>query len=79
MAWARHKDFHVRFPLLGKLVDALQFCSTTFFHKVLFTCMYLVAFAAFRRLGEVTISGGNKENELQFNNIQFNQETGGGG
>ena len=63
--------------ITGQWVDALQFCSTTSFHKVLFTCMYLVAFAAFLWVWEVTLSGDNKENVLQFNNIQFNQETGG--
>jgi site-specific recombinase XerD len=67
----------ITFPLLEKLVDALAYSAASSFQRVLFTSMYLLAFAAFLRVGEMALSNNNTENILKWDNLQFNQETGG--
>ena len=59
----------VRLPItqciLHKLVDALDHCSASGTQKVMYKSMFLLAFAAFLRIGEMSVSNGNTSNVLK--------------
>lgn len=59
-------------PILMRLVISLTAESQR--NQTLFRCMYLWAFFAFLRVGEMTISHGNTINTLQLSNISINPQ-----
>lgn len=65
----------VRLPfgidMLDKMTAALAFVVPTPFDIVLFRAMFLFAFSAFARIGEIACTG-NAHNLVQFQNIVFN-------
>lgn len=58
-------------PLLIKLVNAAQQCLPSPYRKCMVSSMLLLAFAAFLRVGEMTISQGNEDNVLRLADITF--------
>lgn len=69
--------FDVRLPIshtiLGQLVQSLEVLPLSPWLRSLFRCMYLLAFFAFCRVGELTISHGNTQNVLTHQNVQFSE------
>ncbi len=59
----------VTLPILHKLVGALQFCAGSAYREIMFTSMFLLAVAAFLRVGEITRSNQNDTNILQFQDV----------
>ena len=53
-------SFDVRLPItvsiLGRLVESLSFTTESKYEQSLFTAMFLFAFNAFARIGEITVS-----------------------
>lgn len=60
----------ITLPILKKLTDALNVCVQTSYHIIMFRSMYLLAFASFLRVGEITVSNKNFKNVLQLHNLQ---------
>ena len=60
--------------ILHKMVDALEYCSTSGFQRVVYKSMFLLAFAAFLRVGEMTVSNGNTSNVLKREDVYFSPE-----
>lgn len=57
--------------LLDKMVQALAFVAKGPFECVLFRAMFLFAFNAFTRIGEITNTG-NQRNLMQYQNVFIN-------
>jgi len=66
----------ITFPLLTKLVTALQHSAESLYERVLYTSMYLLAFAAFLRVGEMAVSNKNITNVLKLGDVKILEETG---
>lgn len=58
-------------PLLVKLISALAHCTKVLYDQVMFTSMFSLAFAAFLRVGELTVSNNNRNNVLQLGDVSF--------
>lgn len=61
----------ITLPVLNKLVGAAEVCVQGFYHISMFKSMLLLAFAVFLRVGEMSLSQGNKDNILKLSNIEF--------
>ena len=61
----------VSLDLLDKLCASVQHVCTSPWIQILFQSMYLLAFFAFIRVGEMTLSHGRIQNVLQFSNVLF--------
>ena len=55
--------------ILRKLIESLPHCTNSFYQRCLFKAMYLTAFHAFLRVGEIT--GSSKKSCLLFTSIEF--------
>lgn len=55
--------------VLNDLLDSLSHVCNSFYQHKLFTAMFLLAFHAFLRIGEITVRGKENPNLLQFENI----------
>lgn len=67
----------ITYPILTKLVEALPFCTNTRYQHLMFASMFLLAFAAFLRVGEIALSHGNERNVLNLKDVTINNDTGG--
>jgi hypothetical protein len=69
------KQIDGRLPIttdvLQKLLHSLRFTNSSYFHRSLLKAMYLVAFHAFLRIGEITVSNKNSENNLSITDVKF--------
>lgn len=61
----------ITYPILLKLVQASNHCFNTKFQQCMCTSMFLLAFAAFLRVGEFTVSHNNWENVLRLENLEW--------
>ena len=61
----------VSLDLLDKLCASVQHVCTSPWTQIFFQSMYLLAFFAFIRVGEMTLSHGRIQNVLQFSNVLF--------
>ena len=59
--------------LLDKLIDALYHTAPNFYEITLFKAMYLFAFYAFARIGEITENKNASYNVVQYNDIECNK------
>lgn len=57
--------------ILGKLIHALTSCSTVAYKTVMFRSMFLLAFFAFLRVGEITLA--NAKSDSMHNIVTFQQ------
>ena len=55
--------------LLDKLIDALYHTAPNFYAITLFKAMYLFAFNAFARIGEITANKNASNNVVQYNEM----------
>ena len=58
-------------PVLKQLLDALPFATYSFYQQKLFSAMFLLAFHAFLRIGEITIRSKDTVNLIMLGNITF--------
>ena len=56
--------------ILDRLVSSLEQVAQSFFHRILFTVMFLFAFNTFARVGEITLSS---DKSLKFKKISQNR------
>ena len=66
----------ISYTILGRLTQAFCFCSTVRYRTVMFRSMFLLAFFAFLRIGEITISNEKSDsvpNILTFQQLHFGQ------
>jgi hypothetical protein len=65
----------IRLPItkiiLHKLVSSLPHTTSSLFQTKLYKAMFLLAFHAFLRVGEITADTGSRQNNLLLNQIQF--------
>ena len=61
--------------ILQKLVNALDHTTSSPFVRALLRAMFILAFCAFLRVGEITKTGGNNQHYLKFGNIRIGQDT----
>lgn len=61
----------ITLSILEQLVQSLRFTCSSYFLRSLFKAMYLVAFHAFLRVGEMTHTASGAKNNIQFSDIQF--------
>lgn len=60
----------ITIDILHKLVVSLPKTCPSYYEHVMFKSMYLLAFHAFLRIGEITYNG-NADNVLQLSNVKF--------
>ncbi|XP_033727320.1 uncharacterized protein LOC117316694 [Pecten maximus] len=60
----------ITLDILHKIVTSLSKTCTSYYDMIMFKSMYLLAFHAFLRIGEIAYNG-NAQNVLQLSNIQF--------
>lgn len=61
----------ITYSILQQLIASLQHTSSSFFLQILLKAMYLTAFHAFLRVGEITQTTSGAQNNLQFQSIEF--------
>lgn len=61
----------ITYSILQQLVNSLKHTCNSFFERVLLKAMYLVAFYAFLRIGEITQTNTAIQNNIKFQEIQF--------
>lgn len=61
--------------ILQKLVNALDHTTSSPFIRALLRAMFILAFCAFLRVGEITKTGGTNQHYLKFGNIRLGQDT----
>ena len=62
----------ITLPVLRLLVEALKQTSSSFYHRTLFTAMFLTAFYGFLRIGEITCkTTSSGSSVLQHQNLSF--------
>ena len=62
----------ITLPVLHLLVDALRQTSSSFYHRTLFTAMFLTAFYGFLRVGEITCqTTSSGRSVLQHQDLSF--------
>jgi len=59
----------ITLSVLSDLLDSLSHVCNSFYQQKLFTAMFLLAFHAFLRIGEITVCGKENPNLLQLENI----------
>lgn len=59
----------ITLSVLSDLLDSLSHVCNSFYQQKLFTAMFLLAFHAFLRIGEITVRGKENPNLLQLENI----------
>ena len=64
----------ISLPVLHKLVDALPACTSIAYKQAMFRCMFLMAFFALLRVGEMTLSSNNPRNVLSLGDIEQGPE-----
>ena len=65
----------ISLPVLHKLVDALPACTSIAYKQAMFRCMFPMAFFAFLRVGERTLSSNNNpRNVLSLGDIERGPE-----
>lgn len=57
-------------PILDRLIASLRWITTSVYDRVLFQAMYLLAFNAFARIGEITVQH-SKSRVLQISDIEI--------
>ena len=57
--------------ILHKLVESLPFVTGTHYDMVLFRSMFLLAFFAFLRIGEITVGKTSPKNTIQYNTVKL--------
>lgn len=63
-------------PVLNQLIRSLGYTSQSFFHRVLYTAMFLFAFSTFARCGEIAFSSHQSKNNLvQFEDVHLTYDT----
>ena len=76
-----HPQFDLRLPItlpiLRRITDALDHCSLTVYQKAMYKSMFLLAFSAFLRVGELSVSNNNTANVLKLDNVMRSHDTGG--
>lgn len=76
----RPQQADVRLPItphiLGRLLKALRYCARSAYEQTMFTSMFSLAFAAFLRVGEFTVSNSNVDNVLRVEDLNFCAVTG---
>jgi len=60
-------------PLLTQLMQAAYSCVPKVYERLMFVSMVALAFAAFLRVGEMSLSQGNRDNMLTLGNVCLNQ------
>lgn len=60
----------ISYSVVQKLVDALPNCTSLPYSQSMFRSMFLLAFFAFLRVGEMTLSNGNFRNILALGNVE---------
>lgn len=60
-------------PLLAQLAQAANSCITKGYERLMFVSMLFLAFAAFLRVGEMSLSQGNRDNILTLGNVHLSQ------
>lgn len=63
--------------ILSKLVDSLDTVASSYFHRVLFKAMFLLAFHAFLRVGEITSTGSTNQHTLKRGHVKVVSSTSG--
>ena len=61
--------------ILKKLVESRSQTVTSHFHRIMFKSMYLLAFHAFMRVGEITSTGTKSQHYLKVKDIVVNKGT----
>lgn len=66
--------FDMRLPitqgLLHKITAALEHCTQSMYQRLMYKSMFLLAFAAFLRIGEITVSNQNTLNVLKLDSVK---------
>lgn len=62
--------------ILNKLVLSLPFITKSYYDKIMFRSMFLLAFYAFLRIGEITVQLKQAENTIQFENVKIFSKNG---
>lgn len=57
--------------ILQLLLNSLKFTQPSYFLRAMLKAMYLIAFHAFLRIGEITASGRQADNTLTLDNVRF--------
>lgn len=57
--------------ILRKLIESLPFVTRTHYDMVLFRSMFLLAFFAFLRIGEITIGKDSPQNTIKYNAVKM--------
>ncbi len=74
-------QFDFRLPIsllvLHRITTALGNCSLTAFQRTMYKSMFLLAFAAFLRVGEMCVSNANTDNVLRLSGVHELRETDG--
>ena len=58
-------------PILLKIVQSLPRVTDSYYDKVMFQGMFLLAFYGFLRIGEITANGKSNQNNLQLRDVQL--------
>lgn len=71
----RHNTFDLRLPItstiVDRLVDSLSFTCSSIYNQQLYAAMFLLAFTAFLRIGEITISGRDNSNNIPLSSLDI--------
>ena len=57
--------------ILHKLIESLPFVTRTLYDRVLFRSMFLLAFFAFLRIGEITTGKDSPQNTIKYNAVKL--------
>ena len=61
----------VTYSILQQLVRSLQYTCNSHFFRIVFKAMYLVAFYSFLRIGEITKTNSEVQNNITFEEVKF--------
>ena len=64
------KRLPITVSILHRITSALEHTAKSVYQKNIYKSMFLLAFAAFLRVGETTVSNKNTENVLQLGDLQ---------
>ena len=61
----------ITFSILKELISSLEFTCSSFFLRILLHAMYLLAFYALLRVGEITHTASGAQNNIPFGDVKF--------
>lgn len=64
----------ITYSILGNLMHAVKYCSSVLYCQVMYRSMFSLAFFAFLRVGELTVSNAYSHNILTLQQLKFDRQ-----